>query len=42
VKVYGYCTRCRRVRPIRATGRAGNLITGTCSQCEQARKAVRS
>lgn len=41
MRAYGWCTRCRRIKPVRVTQYGKQLVMGVCAQCEQARKAVR-
>jgi hypothetical protein len=41
MRLYGFCTRCRRIKPVRVTQHGSKLVMGVCAQCERDRRAVK-
>jgi hypothetical protein len=39
MKLYGWCTRCRKVKPVRVGGWNGKTPVGICDGCERERRS---
>jgi hypothetical protein len=38
MRLYGWCTRCKKIKPVRVTSIGSNLAVGICADCERERR----
>ena len=41
MRLYGWCIRCRKVKPVRVTQFGTKMPTGICADCERERRKQR-
>lgn len=38
MRAYGWCTRCRKIKPVRITHYGKKLVMGICAECTRVRR----